>query len=93
MTKNTVKKKVSIIIIVSYTFFYTRAYIFFNFEKLILTLTFEKELERLQKILFYCEFDFSLKKIQKAMPGESAGIEVLMEEQELLNDRLKRLYS
>lgn len=51
----------------------------------------EKELERLQQILFYRELDFSLKDIKKALEDEPSRLVCLTEQQELLIARKQRL--
>ena len=51
----------------------------------------EKELERLQQILFYRELDFSLNDIKKALEDEPSRLVCLTEQQELLNARKQRL--
>ncbi|HEX9060025.1 MAG TPA: MerR family transcriptional regulator [Clostridia bacterium] len=51
----------------------------------------QKELERLQEILFYRELDFSLADIQKAISDESNRIEILSSQRKLLSMRMRRL--
>lgn len=51
----------------------------------------EKELERLQQILFYKELDFSLKDIKKAMKDEPNRIQCLLKQQELIFARRQRM--
>ncbi len=51
----------------------------------------EKELERLQQILFYRELDFSLNNIKKALEDEPSRLVCLTEQRELLNARKQRL--
>lgn len=51
----------------------------------------EKELERLQEILFYRELDFSLNDIKKALEDEPKRVECLVKQQELLLARKQRL--
>jgi DNA-binding transcriptional MerR regulator len=51
----------------------------------------EKELGRLQQILFYRELDFSLNDIKKALEDEQSRLECLVEQQELLLERRQRL--
>jgi len=51
----------------------------------------EKELERLQEILFYRELDFSLNDIKKALEDEPNRVECLVKQQELLLARRQRL--
>jgi len=51
----------------------------------------EKELERLQQILFYRELDFSLNDIKKALEDEPSRLVCLTEQQELLIARKQRL--
>ncbi len=51
----------------------------------------EKELERLQQILFYRELDFSLNDIKRALEDEPSRLVCLTEQQELLNARKQRL--
>ncbi|GEP65056.1 MerR family transcriptional regulator [Clostridium beijerinckii] len=50
----------------------------------------EKELERLQQILFYRELDFSLSDIKKALEDEPNRLECLVKQQELLIARKQR---
>lgn len=51
----------------------------------------EKELERLQQILFYRELDFSLNDIKKALEDEPSRLMSLAKQQELLMARRQRL--
>ena len=51
----------------------------------------EKELERLQQILFYRELDFSLIDIKRALDDEPVRLECLAKQQELLLARRQRL--
>jgi len=51
----------------------------------------QKELERLQQILFYRELDFSLTDIQKAMADGSNRLEILAGQRRFLTMRLKRI--
>lgn len=51
----------------------------------------EKELERLQQILFYRELDFSLNDIKKALEDELSRLVCLTEQQALLIARKQRL--
>lgn len=51
----------------------------------------EKELERLQQILFYRELDFSLKDIKKTLENEPSRIMCLIKQQKLLFARRQRL--
>lgn len=51
----------------------------------------EKELERLQQILFYRELDFSLKDIKKMLENEPSRIICLIKQQKLLFARRQRL--
>ena len=51
----------------------------------------QKELERLQQILFYRELDFSLPDIHKALSDGSNRVEILTEQHQLLTLRMKRL--
>lgn len=51
----------------------------------------EKELQRLQQILFYRELDFSLKDIKKALEDEPNRLDGLVRQQELLLARKQRL--
>lgn len=51
----------------------------------------EKELQRLQQILFYRELDFSLKDIKKALEDELNRLDGLVRQQELLLARKQRL--
>lgn len=51
----------------------------------------EKELERLQQILFYRELDFSLNDIKKALEDEPNRLECLVKQKELLFARKQRL--
>lgn len=50
----------------------------------------EKELERLQQILFYKELDFSLKDIKKTLENEPSRIMCLIKQQKLLFARRQR---
>lgn len=51
----------------------------------------EKELERLQQILFYRELDFSLEDIKKALKDEPSRLVCLTKQQELLIARKQRM--
>ncbi|MCE1252606.1 MAG: MerR family transcriptional regulator [Anaerolineae bacterium] len=51
----------------------------------------QKELERLQQILFYRELDFSLKDISEALEEDSNRVRALSRQRRLLCARLKRI--
>ena len=51
----------------------------------------QKELERLQQILFYRELDFSLQEIASALDEEGDRVEILSRQRALLAIRMKRL--
>lgn len=51
----------------------------------------DKELERLQQILFYRELDFSLEQIKLALVNEPSRLRCLIEQENLLNSRKQRL--
>ncbi|SHK47137.1 MerR family transcriptional regulator [Desulforamulus aeronauticus] len=51
----------------------------------------EKELERLQQILFYRELDFPLKEIKKLLDGEPERLSILACQKQLLFSRMQRL--
>lgn len=53
----------------------------------------EKELERLQQILFYRELDFPLKDIKTALDDEPNRLACLVRQQELLSARRRRMDS
>lgn len=50
----------------------------------------DKELARLQQILFYRELDFGLQDIKRALDNETNRIEVLLKQQQLLVNRKKQ---
>lgn len=50
----------------------------------------DKELEKLQQILFYRELDLPLEKIKKAIKSESSRLECLYEQEDLLKARKQR---
>ncbi|MGC5325194.1 MerR family transcriptional regulator [Brevibacillus sp. SYSU BS000544] len=51
----------------------------------------EKELERLQEILFYRELDFSLKQIKELLDGEPERVSILTDQRQLLLSRMRRI--
>ncbi len=51
----------------------------------------EKELERLQQILFYRELDFPLKEIKKLLAGEPERLSILSCQKQLLHSRILRM--
>ncbi|MPM02639.1 HTH-type transcriptional activator mta [bioreactor metagenome] len=51
----------------------------------------DKELEKLQQILFYKELDFSLEKIKVSLESEPNRLMILYEQQKLLEARQKKL--
>ncbi len=51
----------------------------------------QKELERLQQILFFRELDFSLKDIAKALSDEADRVKILSRQRSLLFARMRRL--
>jgi DNA-binding transcriptional MerR regulator len=51
----------------------------------------QKEIERLQQILFFRELDFSLKDIAEALSAEADRVKVLTRQRDLLRARMKRL--
>jgi DNA-binding transcriptional MerR regulator len=53
----------------------------------------DKELEKLQQILFYRELDFSLDKIKEAMQNEPSRLQCLCEQRSLLIARQQRVSS
>ena|GEM_PF-229169 len=51
----------------------------------------EKELERLQQILFYRELDFPLKQIKKLLDGEPERLSILSSQKQLLQSNISRM--
>ncbi|WP_217595872.1 MerR family transcriptional regulator [Cohnella sp. GbtcB17] len=51
----------------------------------------QKELERLQEILFYKELDFPLEEIKRLLEGETDRLRILEGQRELIRERKRRL--
>jgi len=51
----------------------------------------EKELERLQQILFYRELDFPLKQIKQLLDGEPERLSILSSQKQLLQSNISRM--